>query len=417
MKIAPRLLVSSLVLSFAWTTGCKTTLQAPVATARAAFTNAPDVPHTATLMLTHIPGRSTPQIATLDDPGFTYLMNASLSVTPPGLTEDAFLLQFFSNRSTYLSGDRFTNEVLRRNMDFVEPFIRNVTVLTKDAPRAASSTTTATGSIDPRQSGTRAWLARWAAADVVMPWTRALPAPANLTVTAPGGSPTGFDLKFVTDSIGATIKARVAARFDPSSPATADPDPGVRSGNVTFAGYIPNVIGAQDSPTRRVRGVGLIFAVDLQVRGVAIPGTGRFDVGTAYHPCTVWVPIALLFESDGSNGIRLTIDPTDLGGTPAATMAARVGVEVFPAAPLPWEQAIATEIAGRLQAGFAAAMNAPPPTTTPTPSDLLSVLFNQVRGFRPLGQNFDVLMFPESGSPEGSPIPVTSLRYRIQFIE
>lgn len=400
-------LVATILATVLFSSGCESFKPVTV-TGTATFTNSPDVAHTASLTLPHTIGRSTPRIVTLTDRQFTYLTNVTLDVAPAGVSEDAFVLQSFSRPSVYLSDDAEPDTTARLNMGFVDPFVVNVTQLVKDAPALDSPTSITAGPFTERQSGVHAFLARWGEGDGVLPWTVSPPCPPRRTVSV--APPACFDLSFLVTSINAVITAQVAAAINPPPGGGADPDLRVRGGAVAFAGYVPNIVGALDAHDRRVRGFALIYAVSVDVRALASGNAS--DTGSPYNRATIWIPIGVLFESNAAGGIQATIDPVDLGGA-SSVMASRVGVEVFPSGPLENANAMASI----LQTTVTAVISAPPPPGSVAAMDVLEGFFNSVRPAGEVGENFDVLMMPEPGTPAGVPVSVGTLRYQVLFME
>ena len=393
MRPVTRMLSFAVLAAALAATGCKQPLSPVTATANATLKNTEDVPHATTLALDWVVGRPGPRVASVENAGLTYLNQAAISIRSPGVTDDAFYLQVFSHPASYISGDPPDRTVSRKgDTAFVDFHTGDLFVLGHEAPTMSSPAAASTPVLDPKRATVSAWLARVQPDDKAVAWTVPVSSPACHLIT-PGDC---FDMSSVAGSLTAALASSARAAFD--APAGgSDPDPRVRTTGAvaSLVSYIPSLTPALDAPGRRVRGVGLIFRIDLQVRATnSIGGSG---VPTPWHEVAVYFPVAMLFESDGENGIRMTFDPFDLAGSPKAQMASHLEVEVTNPLGSPVDAAVGDEIATKVLSGFSAVL-ATPPASANVASALLSGFFTQVRGSGPVPADFDVVLLPERGA-------------------
>lgn len=259
-----------------------------------------------------------------------------------------------------------------------------------------------------------AWLARAGLTDATLRWTAPNPCPANLVFPGPGGcfSMSGL-VGLLTSSISAAASAGVAGSSTVSF---------VR---VSVVSYIPNLVSTLDKPNRRVRGVGLVFALDLKARIAVDPssvGLPPLPLGapappiplSPWHYVTAYIPIALLFESDGANGLQFSLDPFDLAGSLAGSeMINHLAVEVTPVL---GDTPVANLIAEAVLNGLPAAGSLPatpglrsilstPIAGTTLASNALSGFFTAARArAAPLSSDFEVLLAPAPNGPVGTPV-------------
>jgi hypothetical protein len=329
---------------------------------------------------------------------------------PAGITTDTAYLQVFTSPAPHVSDPPDTSVVQKGDFDFIRPRTGNVVFLQLDAP-ALSSTTSLPARLPVSAQAGMAWLARVGLNDAVLRWTAPSPCPTNLAFIGAGSC---FSMSTVVDLLTKAIASAATAGVSGSST--------VSFSSVSVVSYIPNLGSSLDKPARRVRGVGLVFALSLKARiavdptsvGLpALPG-GKSFVLSPWHDVTAYLPVALLFESDGGNGVQLTLDPFDLAGSSTGPdMINHLAVEV---ATVSGDTPVANLIAEAVLNGLPA--KGPLPGVTglrtilskplPNPnvaSNALSGFFTAARARpRPLAADFEVVLVPAPLAPVGAPV-------------
>lgn len=369
-------------------------------TVKATLANSSDVAHTVPLTLVFPPEGRGPRVVGTDNAGLTYLKDVSLEVSPVGISTETYYLQVFGKPSSYVTGEASDNTVVRvGDFSFIDTHTGSLIAFAHDVPNMSSRPRVATV-LDPRRASVSAWLARVQMDDKAVKWRVALTDPACRKI-----SPTAcFDMSNIASLLTSALDGAVRAKFDAPASGGADPDLRVRTaGGVRLVSYIPNIVPALDHPGRRVRGVGLVFRADLQARaeGSVVHGV---DLGTPYHDVSVWMPIAMLFESDGQNGLQMTFDPFDLVGSTSGQMASHIAVEVHNPGPGPIASTVGNVIANLALNGMAGVLSSPPPSAVSLASGVLSGFFTGVRS-GPVNPDFDVALVPTAGArTDGSPL-------------
>jgi hypothetical protein len=311
------------------------------------------------------------------------LKRVSLGVQPPGLTTDAYYLQIFSRPSVAATDDTPPPEDrIARVGDFglVDIQLDKVLTLAIEVPTTGSPSTITAPALDPTRRQVTAWLARVQDDDRSVRWITNPGSPRCIAFA--GGC---FDMRTASTMLLTAIDAAVTRAVNPPPGGGVDPDPQIRigAGKVSLVSFIPNIV------TPASRGVGLIFAIDVEGRRF-----GDANVGSPYFPARIYLPVALLFRSDGV-GLALTIDPFDL--PPGAGLFGAPSVEVTNMLPGPPIDAalIAQDIQTRMKTTIAVGILMP----AASPSDrrrLLAKLFDDAHGNVPPNPSFDVVLVPET---------------------
>ena len=395
----------ALPLASLYTIACGNSIPAATYNVTASFANTADVPHNETLNINYTGGAAAgTRLVFNEGMPFTYLQTVSLTLTRTGFPNtDAYVLQVMSEPSTYISDDDPDDGTLARTGDwgFIGPRTSDIFALALQ-PSNVGDGMSVTANLDPRRTSVMAWLATIDENDFELPYFVAPGSTNCTTIPRPDGSTDCLDVQTIAFALLDGMVDTLTKTVDPPASGGSDPNLLVRvRGTPSAVSWFPNLVNsALNDGTRRTRGIGFILQVSFEARAEGRIIAGQ-DVGTPYHPVTAYIPIGMHFEDDGEGGVRITMDPLDLPGTPAAQMTSRIAVAVSNPVGSPVDQAAGNAIASSVLATMTAAMGSPPAALVNTLSNLLGGFFNARRPARRFPANFDVMLMADGG--QGTP--------------
>ncbi len=249
--------------------------------------------------------------------------NITLSVSPPGLSQDSYYLLMISRErgaQDDLTRGAFT---FSGDVGFMKSLVGEIQVSAIEAPTTTTPARLSFGPPSSDRSEVTADFVRVGPGAFALPWNQTDPACVNVfTRDTP---PKAFDclsLRTLMRTMQASLDGVLLDRFRGT----------VTSGDLTImgdipvseiVGIVPNFIPANDSPQRRLRGFIVIFKQTFRINVINTGSLGGSQVFKAF----AYLPVAMVFEST-ANGVKVTGDPYDTAS--AQEMKAHIAVVIDP---------------------------------------------------------------------------------------
>ncbi len=358
--------------------------------------------------LTHTPDGPGARVGEVQDAGVSEYSGASISATPPGLSEETYILQTVSRSNETNNGDPLNSDLYRMAGDvgYFRARTGDRQYLALEVPQANSATTVRMGAPGGRRDRVSAVFARVGPRAVTLPWRS--PNTPNCPRLQIPGEVAGlcFTNNDFVRRVGGAVSALLINRYDTRGGAP-DLNVWVRTVGNELVGYVPSYTPAATSANHRLRGFVLIFRHEMRLRLVAAPRRGGRPsrLGTPEHKAWVYIPVAVIFEALPDGGVSVTADPLTSGMT---EMIGHTAVVVDPLTNTDAANSGAQAAAEVLLSDVRRALARGPYAADRWAPSEYTAVFNQMLGASPLPSDFEVLLAPGPGMAIGDGRPMSN---------